>query len=137
VDLGSQFGREHGDPVRVLSCLPTGRATKGTVLIHVDELPWLLCQLRAEVAAGGVDYQPEESLLRRPYFSHRDRSWVVRAKTPAGDCKRKNFAVTAFSNDCEGVKSPLSKKAAADKMHAKYEDALHWQQQVENGAEPV
>jgi hypothetical protein len=133
VDLGLPFGREHGDPVRVLSCMPNGRATKGTVLIHVDDVPWLLAQLSGEVASGGVDYHPEESLMRRPYFSHRDRCWVVRAKTPAGVCKRKSFAVPAYSEDAGGVLLPLSKQARADVMHGKYGDALSWQQKIEQG----
>ena len=133
VYLSSAFGRDDGLPVRVLSCMPSGRSTKGSLAIHTEDLPWMLGQLRAEVLSGGVDYQPDESLMRRPYFAHRDRSWVVRARPQSGVIQRKTFTVPLFGVDDNGIKMPFTKAAQSEVKHTIYEEAVRWKQQVESG----
>jgi hypothetical protein len=133
VYLSSAFGRDDDLPVRVLSCMPSGRSTKGSLAIHTEDLPWVLGQLRAEVLSGGVDYQPDESLMRRPYFSHRDRSWVVRAKPQSGVTQRKTFTVPLFGVDDNGIKMPFTKAAQSEVKHTMYEEAVRWKDQVESG----
>lgn len=120
--------------VTVLSCAPTGRTGKKSLWIHRSDLEWALCYLAEEAAEGGVDYEPEECSLARPYYSVKKRSWVCRARAPDKTMFRKCITVPHTRQAPHSNQQvPLSRAEFADERRAKLEEILAWKKDVEDG----
>ena len=133
--LPAQLAAPGTDQVRVLSAPPKGR-TANAPWLHVGDLAWLVDTLANQVHNGGVDFVPSPSSLRKPFYSERDRAWICRAKTPAGDLLRKTLTIPLFDRDgatSSGPRRPLTSAEFNDMKQSKLQEILNWQEAVEAG----
>ena len=121
------------EPIVCLSGPPLGSTGKA-VWVHVESLRSVVQILGDQVGKRGVDYCPPETTLRKPWWSSSDRTWVCRAKTPAGDIIRKRLSVLhVLSDEVTGTRRPLSKGAFSRLKAKKLQELEEWQRAVEAG----
>lgn len=124
--------RLRGDGIHVVECL-AGHLRKGAgVMVNVESVPWAIARLAEEMQSGGIDFQPDETLLSEPFFANRDRAWVARARAPDGEVLRKTLAVPLFTADGP-KKRPLSPEEFDEAKRARLEEIRSWQSQVSAG----
>lgn len=128
--------RQQGGSVAQVRCLnkaPGGAKCTKSIYILCDQVPWLVAALAAEVARGGVDFEPPEATLRQPWWAPRERAWKCRAKSLEGSVVRKHVAVPTHIVSDRGVKRPMSDGEFKACKAAKLQDILSWRDQVESG----
>lgn len=103
------------------------------LLVHVDAVRWLIEVVRQQVQSAGVDFVPSETKLSEPFYATRDRSWVARARTPAGESVRKAMRIPLFEEDDVGRKRPLSEADFQNLKWQKLAEIKEWQSSVQNG----
>ena len=121
--------------LRVLTRPPHGRRHRSHAWVHAADVPWVLELLHRQWVTGGVDFSPEPSRQRKPYFQIRDRSWQVRARLPSGEYKRKSFVVPWSRISPDGKRSFLSVAQFARDKEAMFHKAVAWQEAMETGLE--
>jgi len=120
--------------VRCLAFPPKGlKNQRDCIFLHIDDLPWLIESLAGQVARGGVDYDPEASQLRKPYWSNRDGAWICRAMSPNGELMRKSCSVPVFVTDRHGARRALSSAEYAQVRDDMLAEIQEWQKEVELG----
>ena len=118
----------------VLSRAPGKPPLRQSVWLSAADLGWAVAYLHAEVQSGGVDYEPPSPDTRMPYFRHRDRCWVIRAKTPAGDIRRKTLTVPLTVPGAAG-KRALSRAEFDAERHRAASALIDWRDLVERGVD--
>lgn len=125
-----------GPEVTSVVCLsrhPKNRGALKSVLLQARYVPWLMGILRYEVDTGGVDFEPQDTNLVKPYWSHRLGAWQCRAKTPGGAIKRKQVTVPERTCDPQGLGRLLSASEYAALKRQRLEEIEEWREQVVSG----
>jgi len=119
--------------VRCLSRPPGKPLPRGTVYVMSDDLPWVIHALTHEVQAGGVEYEPEDTTLRQPYWMPKVSAWRVRAKLPDGTVLRRQISVPRIVAQDLGCKRSLSDSEFRRSKEAKLLERCAWRDDVEAG----
>ena len=121
------------DQIAVLTRPPKMALRKGQVWVAIGHVPWIVAVLYEQVRGGGVHFEPDATVLAKPYWSRRDSSWQARGKRPDGDVVRKTFKVAGTVRLGDGRKGIMAKSEFQKQKTLVYKVALQWMQDVADG----
>ena len=107
---------------------PPGKNKGAARSLWLDQrdLPLFLAFMQKEVVKGGVDYEPQDSALRLPFWVPRDFCWTARTKDADGSTIRKSFFVRRFGS-IDGKRVLQDAAQIASQKQEAYQRALEWQ----------